>query len=1246
MQGLSRFIPILGAVSAQFLMDRPALQSAPDLDVLKQNIRLFGMESDPGLRQKLFLPLQQQLQKCVDETKHTAAPRAERVRREHQCSLMLKEIEVLMPKEEVVEKTQLWNEMRIRYEQKYVHAPEIKADFLRLLERIKQRVAERQEGAPSVFISYAWPTEENEASEWWVQGFLKRLVKDLQLAGCNVKMDRLNSRYGYPTHQFMDSIERTDFVILVGTKSLLEKHKEGVRSVCTELIKIKDKRYKDAKQGKFHVIPLALAGNIEHSFPPEFRTYTAIESLSGTYTQNLRQLINYLYFESVLNPIFDDLWEDFAQQHSECLSCMSEQEVLSLDAQRQASIIENQYASQKARAGYLQKGLMKVGDPLYTRLPKKHEYQVDRPGIKAEIIARLSSRAAPHFIVLQGMGGAGKTTLAAMTLQEWPGTALWFNGSSQHTFMEEIRDFALLHGVIKEYSSSISPQLLLSKVFEFIALLDAPLVVIDNADSYDLWRDFLPENIPVILTSRSSKWPASSMIEVGMMSEREASALFKNMTHLEVDTYFLNHFLKKTLGLLPLAIAQAGAYIAQHHLDCERYLQLYQQYRSQLFADKTMPIGDTHLPVLITFKMALEQVRTQHPLAEEILKLCAWIEPREIPNKLLQDAFEDTQVLAYLAARKSLEEHALIKVSSDGGSLTLHPLVQEIIYHELMEKERLLYAKKIAQNLYKKLSRSDDASLSHQNRNLFRHYQALAERLQQEPLSDLVEFEHYLEHAAALNSHLGHPEHFNVASALLKKCLAIKQYQFGLSHFEVAHVLFLLGNNYWSLTLQKHFDIAMDYYQKAYDMWHDLLGVDRLHDDREIQLKMAFALRNIGNCYLAFGGDQNACKAIEKYRESFLISQKVTDEGFDQDQILAWILGNIAEVYSLKMQGKEAIKALQPAQQASAVMQRFGRTLPAVNSWLSLANAYIAIEGVDSVQQAIACAHHALDIQEAQTSKDHPGVYEIKATLAAAYLLAGSVDDLSRAESSLQEVIQYLKSVQGQDSLLYARAHLLLAHWALLHSTLEKSLYAIDCSNLAVEIYSTMHGPESFDALLALNMRGRAYCQVGMGEIKRAVEDFERVLKIADASDGEATFLRKTHPQRLMAIFYLGICKLQQGDQERAACLLEEALQGMQFELQPFHQQVQQSLLVLEGLSSFLQSDPLLQQLLNRIKSFNSWAKQGHLMSYGTNTGTDTRKSKSKEEKPVEPGCFPFFLPPASQHSPADLPAAPPGVTP
>jgi hypothetical protein len=140
------------------------------------------------------------------------------------------------------------------------------------------------------------------------------------------------------------------------------------------------------------------------------------------------------------------------------------------------------------------------------------------------------------------------------------------------------------------------------------------------------------------------------------------------------------------LGGLPLAIDQAGAYLAATGCGLVTYQQIYRDRRSELLKERRNP--DHPEPVATTWEISFRKVEQNNPAAADLLRFCSFLAPEAIPEELITKGVSDLgPVLAavvvdpflFNAAIENLLAYSLIRRDPHARTLTVHRLVQAVI---------------------------------------------------------------------------------------------------------------------------------------------------------------------------------------------------------------------------------------------------------------------------------------------------------------------------------------------------------------------------------------------------------------------------------------------------------------------------------------------------------------------------------------------------------------------------------------
>src|SRR5215213_3476083 len=123
--------------------------------------------------------------------------------------------------------------------------------------------------------------------------------------------------------------------------------------------------------------------------------------------------------------------------------------------------------------------------------------------------------------------------------------------------------------------------------------------------------------------------------------------------------------LAEALGNLPLALEQAAAYTAQTGLSLAEYLALFRE-RAARYTPPASPSAVYPEALVVTFEIAFARLREDSPAAADLLNLCAFLAPDDVPLEIFKEAAaktgaEATPAEALASAAATLQTYALAK---------------------------------------------------------------------------------------------------------------------------------------------------------------------------------------------------------------------------------------------------------------------------------------------------------------------------------------------------------------------------------------------------------------------------------------------------------------------------------------------------------------------------------------------------------------------------------------------------------
>lgn len=93
----------------------------------------------------------------------------------------------------------------------------------------------------------------------------------------------------------------------------------------------------------------------------------------------------------------------------------------------------------------------------------------------------------------------------------------------------------------------------------------------------------------------------------------------------------------KKLGYLPLAIDQAGAYIATREIPLQTYLGLYEGNFRRIFGERPNPLWSYRdQTVFTTWEISFQAIEEKNKESAELLSLCSFLHNEDIWEEMLR----------------------------------------------------------------------------------------------------------------------------------------------------------------------------------------------------------------------------------------------------------------------------------------------------------------------------------------------------------------------------------------------------------------------------------------------------------------------------------------------------------------------------------------------------------------------------------------------------------------------------------
>ncbi len=548
-------------------------------------------------------------------------------------------------------------------------------------------------------------------------------------------------------------------------------------------------------------------------------------------------------------------------------------------------------------------GIVRNGDIPFWSVPyRQNLFFTAREAILAQLYSMYATKATPGLpLALSGLGGVGKTQTAleyAYRYRHEYQIVVWVQAYSREVLEADFAALAPLFNLPEQQEQD--QQKVIQAVKQWFSSLTRWLLIFDNVDDLHILDGFLPSPARghILLTTHSQATGViAQAIEMQAMTLDEGAffllrrakliPLHASQTDVVEESLQLAGQISQTLGGLPLALDQAGAYIEETACSLAHWLSLYRDQREVFLQRRGEIIGNHPTSVASTWLLALEKIQRVNPAAIELLHFLAFLAPDAIPQEVitatalvpgpLSPSFA-TEPVQFDRAIKDLRAFSLVRRNAETNMLSIHRLVQLVLRAQCDTETQRLWAEYTVRVLNKVFPDGSFETWSlcehllpqafaaieliEQGQMVFREAAQLlhrvggylrqrarytsVERFYQHALSILEQRyeEEQLEIALLLNSwgelyfHLGKP---TLAETYFQRALALRKKLLEPSHPEIAQSLHNLGMIYVDL---KQFALAEEYYQQALSIREQMMGIVGIGPS-----KLAESLGELGYLY-------------------------------------------------------------------------------------------------------------------------------------------------------------------------------------------------------------------------------------------------------------------------------------------------------------------------------------------------------------------------------------------------------------
>ena len=626
-----------------------------------------------------------------------------------------------------------------------------------------------------------------------------------------------------------------------------------------------------------------------------------------------------------------------------------------------------------------------------------------------ELEERLIIRKDYQKLAVVGLGGVGKTQVAlelAYTVKErWPTYSIyWVPAISAETFEQAYREIATQCSIALNPTEE-DPKESVRRYLNS-GLAGKWLLIVDNADDQEILfgasgevggvTSYLPEseNGLTLFTTRHREiavsLAGSEIIEIPEMDYQEAeSFLTRSLTQKDLlDDRAAATELLNELAFLPLAIAQAAAYLNAIQISIREYLSLLRSTEqdtvsllSREFRDNTR-YSSSRNAVAATWLISFDQIRRSDSLAADLLSFISCIENKAVPRSILPTVEPEERMVHAIG---TLRAYAFVTKRGDTDIYDMHRLVHLATKVWLDKQDALLKVKEEAAMHLAEIFPSDNYT----NRATWREYfpHAFLSLRNTKALDIKARFDLCM----AVGRCLRVDRRVGEAAVWLSECFLWRQ-----SRFPEDNPSRLASQHELASVYQADGQVL-----KAVKLLEQVVAIEekRLKEDDPSRLASQHELASV------YQADGQVLKAVKLLEQVVAIEEKRLKE--DNPSRLA-SQHELASVYQADGQVLKAVKLLE---QVIAIKEKVLKEDHP--SRLASQHALAIVYQADGqVLKAVKLLEQVVAIREKVLKEDHPDRLASQHALARAYQANGQV---SKAVKLLEQVVTIKEKVLKED---------------------------------------------------------------------------------------------------------------------------------------------------------------------------------------------------------------------------------------
>lgn len=766
-----------------------------------------------------------------------------------------------------------------------------------------------------------------------------------------------------------------------------------------------------------------------------------------------------------------------------------------------------------------------------------------------------SDSAGSQAAALCGLGGVGKTQAALEYAYRYAleyRAIFWIEAETMERVQFSLQRIARLLQLPE--CTAPDQQRMVEAVQRWLSAHPQWLLIWDNLEDLELPSRMLPpsrQGTLLFTTRRQALGTLARRIDLLPMEHEEAILLLlRRAKVLELestdeqvqrqaasrpDEYTAASDLVTTLGGLPLALDQAGAYLEETGCSLGDYLRRFEKQQTSLLERRGGPGGDHPHSVTTTFRLSQERVEQELTAASDLLRVCAFLHAEAIPEELFAAG------IAHLGARlasiianptrfdlalAALRNLSLVHRQAHTHTLSLHRLIQAVVRGQMEPAEERLWSERVIRLVNAAFPAGDFATWDDCER-------LLAQALACVPLTtsfgkDLPEAGNLLQKAGRYLLERGR---FEEAEPLLAQAVTLGEQQRGPSDPVLIPRLLSQAELAW----------RQGNYERAEALASRALAVGEQHLEPN-HVQVADALNDLA----VFRLDQGKYEGNESLLQRALrIREQVLGPGHSE---VATTLNNLGALYRDQGEYTSAESSYQRALDIRE--QALGAEHPEIAN--ALANLAVLYIEQSKYEQAEPLLQRALDIREQSLGAEHPDVASTLCNLAIVYREQGKYE---QAEPLFHRSLRIREQALGAEhpDIIFS-----LGNLAILYREQRKYEQAESLFQRALDIQKQAVGPEHPTVATLLSNLANVYRL--QGKYEQAEPLFQRALQIREQELGA------DHPAVAFTLYGLATLYAERGQDSQAETLYQQALYICEQRLSASHPETEKNLTALANL--------------------------------------------------------------------------------